>query len=408
MYLLYTLCIAAYTLGIYVASLFSAKARLWVAGRKHFPDFVPATKKRWWFHCASLGEFEQARPVIEAIRQARPDIELVLSFFSPSGYEVRKNYAGVDRVFYLPSDLPYHMKRLVKQIRPDAFFLVKYELWLNLLRALHGAEVPCYLFSGVFREGHWLFSAAGFLGRQQLIPFKAIWVQDRASILRLEGAGMKNVLPGGDTRFDRVLELARRPFPERDIIKQHAASRKIMVAGSVWAPEITHLLEAAQVPGFFREWMLVIAPHELSDASLSRLKDSFSALGKSGLWSRKEWEVDILLIDTMGDLGKIYGLADVAMVGGGFGKGIHNILEPAVYGVPVLFGPAHQKALEAAALISAGGAFEYRSASELKKLLQNFAHDDAWRGKAGEASRKYVQSSAGASSAVLKKVLVAQ
>lgn len=402
---LYTMLIRLYIGLIYLARPFSRKARLWVNGRKKFPEFNLTQATRWWFHCASLGEFEQARPVMEAIKHQRPDIEIMLSFFSPSGYEIRKNYPFAKQVFYLPPDLPSAMEKLVKEMKPQAFFLVKYEFWLNLLRVLQNENVPCYLFSGVFRKGHWLFSSAGFFALKLLQRFEFIWVQDLQSLERLKQAGFNNAFHGGDTRFDRVKELPLQLFPEREKLRAHARGKRILVAGSVWSHEIKHLLEFAALSDFSMHWMLIIAPHEPTKELVLSLQKEFSPFGKTGLWSKRQLNSHVLIVDTMGELGKIYAAADIALVGGGFGKGIHNILEPAVYGIPVLFGPKHQKALEAKALIEAGGAFSYENAPDLFQKLYALRTNDSLLLRSGEASAAFLSGQCGATSVVLRKVL---
>jgi len=405
MFGIYSLLIRFYTALIHLASPFSLKARRWVQGRQHFPEFNPSKATRWWFHCASLGEFEQARPVMEAVKKQRPEIEIMLSFFSPSGYEIRKKYPLANQVFYLPADLPVSMERLVKSMNPDAFFLVKYEFWLNLMRALQKENVPCYLFSGVFRKGHWLFSPAGHLAVRLLQRFECIWVQDDDSLRRLTQAGFRNACLGGDTRFDRVRELSLQYFPEREKIRSWAGEKKIIVAGSVWAAEINHLLEFVAKEDFSEHWMIIVAPHEITPDRMQDWQARFSVYGKTGLWSKRELDSDILFVDTIGDLGKIYAVADVALVGGGFGKGIHNILEPAVYGIPVLFGPRCDKALEARGLLAKGGAFIYQSGAELcQKLTEMHAHSSLLL-RSGEVAAAFVSDRLGATSAVLSRVL---
>jgi 3-deoxy-D-manno-octulosonic-acid transferase len=405
MFGIYSLLIRLYTGLIYLASPFSSKASRWVQGRKQFPVFTEPKGVRWWFHCASLGEFEQARPVIEAIKQQRPESEIMLSFFSPSGYEIRKNYPFADKVFYLPADLPSSMQRLVRQMKPSAFFLVKYEFWLNLLHVLQKEKVSCYLFSGIFRKGHWLFSPAGFLAVKLLQGFECIWVQDSQSLERLTQAGFRNAFLGGDTRFDRVRELPLQAFAEREKIRAHAREKKILVAGSVWPAEIKHLLDFVAKADFASHWMLIIAPHEPKPELIHGLQKSFGVYAKTGLWSKRELSNDVLIIDSIGELGKIYGTADVALVGGGFGKGIHNILEPAVYGIPVLFGPNHRKALEAAGLISSGGAFAYQNGDDLCRQLLELHQNSIILQRSGEAAASFVAQRFGATSAVLRKVI---
>ncbi|MEY4109879.1 MAG: hypothetical protein RLZZ46_233 [Bacteroidota bacterium] len=401
---IYTLLIRLYTGLIYFASLFSPKAKLWVRGRKQFPEFTPSSSTRWWFHCASLGEFEQARPVLESVKKQCPDIEIMLSFFSPSGYEIRKNYAFANKVFYLPADLPDSMQRLVNNMKPDAFFLVKYEFWLNLLQVLQKEKIPCYLFSAVFRKGHWLFSPAGFLAVKALQTFNTIWVQDAESLKRLKQAGFENAQLGGDTRFDRVKELPLQTFPEREKIRALASEKKILVAGSVWTQELQHLLKFARHKDFSANWKLILAPHEPSSLLIQSLKDKFSLCGKIGLWSKRQLDADILIVDTIGELGKIYSVADIALVGGGFGKGIHNILEPAVYGIPVFFGPRCYKALEAHGLLKVGGAIIYRNASDLQDKLFALVTQHGALEESGLAAASFVSSGSGATAALMNSI----
>lgn len=370
--LLYRIFLVLYVLGVRIASLWKPKARSLLAGRRgqwqRLADSVPARKpgqKRFWIHCASLGEFEQGRPVIEAIRYDWPDAVIILSFFSPSGYEIRKDYDQADVVCYLPMDGPANARRFIDLVDPDAALFVKYEFWHYYLKTLQQRGIPAILVSGAFRESQPFFKPWGWFFRNILQRFSVLAVQDEGSLdlLRKIGLGEKAIL-SGDTRYDRVLEIARQP---REIGTVDAfrgeSSDRIIVAGSTWPKDEEMLATAwpnleAQSQSSIR---LIIAPHELGEAHISAIEGLFKTVGTTARFSDPIGKVSaarILIIDNMGMLSSLYRYGDVAFIGGGFNAGgIHNVLEPAVFGLPVIMGPVYQKFTEAVELQDAGFAF---------------------------------------------------
>jgi 3-deoxy-D-manno-octulosonic-acid transferase len=370
-----------------------------VAGRRHIFDQLGKTIRHdqplAWFHCASLGEFEQGRPVIEAYRLQYPDHRILVTFFSPSGYEVRKNYAGADYIFYLPADTISNARRFVALVKPQIVFFVKYEYWFNYLRQLHKAGVPVVGVSSIFRPGQRFFR---WYGRWQLAALKRFdhfFVQDQQSADLLVKAGVSQVTVSGDTRFDRVVEVARqkRPF---SLVEQIAAGHQVFIAGSTWPPDeaMVRLLIGQNIPGL----KFIIAPHEVHEARVQRLIEllpretvRFSQAADQNLAKAR-----VLVIDNIGILSHLYQYADVAYVGGGFGVGIHNILEAATFGLPVLFGPNYHKFREAVELIAQGGAFSFGNEQEFLAAALPLLSDEPRRKAAAHIARQYVESRQGA------------
>lgn len=389
--LLYGVGIRLYGAAIVLFSLWNAKAAKWYKGRKG--QDIGALEKfsqSIWFHCASVGEFEQARPLIELIRKRTAE-KIVLSFFSPSGYEMHRNYSNVDAVFYLPLDTKQSMKRLVSVLNPKVFVLVKYELWVNLLMELNNKKIPLVMVSARFRESHFIFKPWAGIYRQVLKSFEHIFVQDAKSEELLRSFAITRVSVAGDTRFDRVLAVASSSNGP-DIGK---ASKPLIVAGSTW-PEDDDLLLKAMLT-HRSQFQLVIVPHELHENHIGKLlANKALRVGRYTTGSRLNEDLDVLVFDVVGALSYVYRKAYIAYVGGGFGKGIHNLLEPAVYGLPVVFGPNNKKFIEAQELQNLGVGIEVRKPIEVSNALSSLLSAELHEALSMKA-KAYILESAGAS-----------
>jgi 3-deoxy-D-manno-octulosonic-acid transferase len=396
---LYNLIIHIYILLIRLAALRNPKAKQWVVGRRNIFDQLKETINHdhplAWFHCASLGEFEQGRPVIESYKKQFPAHRILVTFFSPSGYEVRKNYAGADYIFYLPADTTRNARRFVALVKPQIVFFVKYEYWFNYLRQLHKAGIPVVGISSIFRPGQRFFR---WYGRWQLAALKRFdhfFVQDQQSADLLAKAGIEQVTVSGDTRFDRVAEVAlqKKSFP---LVEQFAAGHQVFIAGSTWPPDeaMVRLLIAQNIPNL----KFIIAPHEVHEARIQRLVESLprETVRFSQATERNLAVARVLVIDNIGILSHLYQYADVAYIGGGFGVGIHNILEAATFGLPVLFGPNYHKFREAVELIAQGGAFSFGNEQEFLAVAFLLLSDEPRRKAAAQIARQYVKSREGA------------
>lgn len=420
--LLYNAGIRLYRSAARLAALRSGKVSRMLEGQGHaLEDLAEARAKcapagfDFWFHAASLGEFEQARPLIEAIRRTHPEMTICLSFFSPSGYEVRKDYPQVDCVVYLPFDTPQRARTFVEAISPRTAIFVKYEFWGNILQALHERNVPTYLVSAIFRPSQSFFKSWGCQFRRMLGFFRHIFVQDEDSKRLLASIGVTNVTVAGDTRFDRVTDImaAARPLPA--VEAWIGESPFTLIVGSSWPED-----EKRYIPWLNRhtEVRAIIAPHEFDDGRIQRLAAQFR--GKVTLWSQVKdgkaipEDTKILIIDAFGLLSSLYRFGDAAIIGGGFGAGIHNVNEAAVYGIPVIFGPKHQKFREAADLLACSGGYEYTDSENLGRILDRFAldakgtpvKDNPERLKAGKAAGEYIRGQLGATRRILSALSV--
>lgn len=355
-----------------------------------------------WFHAASLGEFEQGRPLIEELRRTHPQYKVLLTFFSPSGYEVRKNYEGADIVCYLPLDTPLNARRFLRLVRPVMAFFIKYEFWYNYLHILKHRGVPTYSVSSIFRPDQIFFRWYGKSYGKVLACFSHFFVQNEQSRSLLATIGLRNVTVTGDTRFDRVLQI-QKACKHLPLIENFVQGKHLFVAGSSWPSD-----EEIFVPFFNSrsDWKMVIAPHVVSEDHLQQLEQLVE--GRTIRYSKATpetvGEADCLLIDCYGLLSSVYHYADITYVGGGFGVGIHNVLEAAVWGVPVIFGPNNQRFQEAQDLMVAGGGFEVDCKAHFEALMDEMI-ESPWRVQAaGEKSTEYVKSKVGATNKVLEKV----
>lgn len=404
--LFYHLFLLLYPPAAKVLALFNAKARKWVNGRKGiFQQLETAlagnTQPVIWMHCASLGEFEQGRPVLEKLRAQYPQQRVLLTFFSPSGYEIRKNYVGADWVFYLPMDSPANAQRFMQLVKPRLVLFVKYEFWYYYLQAAQQQNIPLLLVSGIFRSGQPFFQWYGSFHRKMLSCFTHFFVQNAASVQLLQQAGYNNVTLAGDTRFDRVLQIARE-FTAIEAIAVFCGAYPVIVAGSTWTEDDKELDHFANTRTDVR---FVIAPH---DIGTDRIKECLMLYRNAVLYS--EWirgdysgNANVLIIDNIGMLSRLYHYATICYIGGGFGgDGIHNILEAAVYHKPVVFGPVYDKYFEAVEMLELGGAISVPDALHLESTLKQLLEQQALYASTAQQAGDYVRSNAGATDAILQ------
>jgi 3-deoxy-D-manno-octulosonic-acid transferase len=407
MRIFYSFGILLYRWAIGLASLFNTQAKQWIDGRskQSLPAISPHEK--WsWVHAASLGEFEQGRPIIEYLKKNYPHHKILLTFFSPSGYEVRKNYAQVDFVCYLPIDLPWKMKAFVEHFHPKAVIFVKYEYWYNLLNILAKRKIPYYFISAIYRDTQVFFKPWGFWFRKHLAKATYIFCQDEDSLKRLQRINISQAEVAGDTRFDRVYQIAQAPQLLTKV-ERFCGKAFILVAGSSW-PEDEQKLEQL-LAKLNPHTKLIIAPHKVDESHIQQLLKLFSS-HKAILYSQLNEdsnmeEYKVLIVDTIGLLAHLYQFAHVAYIGGGFGAGIHNTLEAAVYAIPVVFGPKYEKFREAKELIHEGAAFSIKTAEELKSIVNKLQNSEVNYQAAAKASRHYIHQNLGASERILKKMM---
>ena len=427
MNVIYTIGILLYSLGVRIAALFgNAKAMQWIKGRKsqgplssskgptqnepvlrqaQGPDSI-----EWiWFHAASLGEFEQGRPVIEALKQEYPQYKILLSFFSPSGYEIRKDYPLADEVLYLPSDTPAHAAQWVQRHHFVAAFFIKYEFWFNYMRALKEAGIPLFYISLILKPESYFFRWYGTWFIRQLHNVTHFFVQDDTTAQLLQSNGMANVTVCGDTRFDRVAAIARqvKPFPE---VERFIGGRQCIIAGSTWPPDEKLLVEFhQQMPD---DYCLIIAPHDISAPHVTQIKALFpdsqlyteleSGNSSRSLSLSKGRQMNVLIVNTIGILSQLYQYARFVYIGGGFGVNIHNIQEPVTFGCPVVFGPKYKSFKEAVDLVGLEGAFPVGDATELVSVFSRLMTDEDFYVKASTTCRNYLNAQVGATESILK------
>ena len=407
MRLLYNIGIRLYWLVAGLLSLWNRKAKLWIRGRRKWYSNLQGAIGRddqvIWFHCASLGEFEQGRPVIEVFRQRFPGHKIVLTFFSPSGYEKRKDYPGVDYVMYLPLDTRRNARRMVELLSPELVFFIKYEFWYHFLKQLKTKQVPVYLASGNFRSDQLFFKWYGGWYRKILDAFSHIFVQKEDSRLLLEKIGYNGVTVAGDTRFDRVSALRTSEYAH-PLLEAFTGGATVIVAGSTWEKDEQLLAHAYKELSGDLRW--IIAPHELSKEHIATLQKRFP---ESVLFTELKEELPpgtrVMIVDSIGQLSYLYRYGTLAYIGGGFGKGIHNILEAATYGLPVLFGPRYEKFSEAVELASLGGARPVNSEDELLFTIDEQLKDPNLLKTTSEISGSFVSARVGATSTILNFVL---
>lgn len=403
---MYNIAIYLYGLGVFIYSLFNEKVRkMWRGEHDSFRiirERLDPNAKYIWFHAASLGEFEQGRPLMERIRATHPEYKILLTFFSPSGYEVRKDYKGADIVCYLPLDTVNNARRFLRTVRPVMAFFIKYEFWYNYLHVLKHRCVPTYSVSSIFRRDQIFFKWYGRDYARVLSCFTTFFVQNEESKLLLGTIGIKNAVVVGDTRFDRVLQIkeASKQLPLVEAFVSNA--EHVFCAGSSWQPD-----EEIFIPYFNgrSDWKLIIAPHVIGEEHLAQIMQLLKGRRVTRYTQTNPEEAakaDVLIIDCFGLLSSIYRYAQVSYVGGGFGAGIHNTLEAGVWGIPVIFGPNNKRFAEAQGLLKCKGGFEIKDVNDFTTLIVHFESEPALLEKSGKAAADYVKSLSGATEKILK------
>lgn len=399
MLLLYNSGVRLYFVAVYLASFFIKKARLWITGRKK-QAFI-RLQQSIWFHFASLGEFEQGRPVLEYLRDAFPGKKIVITFFSPSGYEIRKNTPLADFVYYLPLDTAANAHEFINAIQPELVVFTKYEYWYHFFNEAHQHNIPLYIISGIFRPGQVFFKWYGGLHRRMLGFVSHFFVQDENSKQLLQSLSISNVTVSGDTRFDRVWANAQRP-KAIPAVKEFAAGHKVFIAGSTWPPDEKLIVDlCTQYP----DWKFIIAPHEIGEDKIQRLS-SLLPLGITARYSAmvNNTDISLLIMDNIGMLSSLYQYGDIAYIGGGFGAGIHNTLEAAAFGLPVIFGPEYSKFKEAKDLIALQAGFSISNEAELQTVMGNLAGNQILYSDASKKTKAYVEEHTGATAIILRHI----
>lgn len=408
MLFLYNLVISIAGFFLKIVALFSPKIKLFTEGRKNvftiLEEKIKPTDKTIWFHSASLGEYEQGLPVIEKIKERYPSHKIIVTFFSPSGYEVRKNNTVVDVTIYLPLDTKSNAKKFLKLTHPELVFFIKYEFWLNYLRELEKSKTPTYLISGIFRDSQMFFKWYGGFYRKALKAFTFFFVQNESSKEKIEAIGFHNVVVSGDTRFDRVNAILERDN-NLDFIEKFKNNCPTIVIGSSWPKDEALLAEYInEAPDNVK---FIIAPHNIKADQIASLKAQITK--STVLFSEKENQdlskYNVFIIDTVGLLTKIYSYGTIAYVGGGFGNpGIHNILEPATFGIPILIGPNYSNFAEAVQLVSLGGCIVITNNSDLKQNLDRLLTDKDFLEEKSRICKTYIQENKGATNSIMNVV----
>ena len=425
--LIYNFFLRVYVFCIQFASSWNPKAKQWVQGRKdlfeQLQKNIHPDDKIIWFHCASAGEFEQGKPVIEELKNYYPSYKILVSFFSPSGFNAATKYQNADIITYLPTDSRKNAKRFIELVRPELVVFVKYEYWYHHLSSLAFRHIPILMVSAIFRKDQLFFKPYGKFYKQILLFFRHIFVQDEASLQLLKQKNISNCSLCGDTRFDRVKKIADQ-FSEIPLIKEFIGENNVIVGGSTWEQDEVILQEYVKSSPV----KIIIAPHEIKNEHILQLQGAFpdcfryselknvfdqSGIQKTSVWDsiNQQQEKDLLqnvvnaktlIIDSMGLLSRLYHYATITYVGGGFKSGIHNTLEAVVHGKPVLFGPKYQKFKEARDLIKEGAAFSITTSGELKTKMDHLLNDPSELSKAGNAAKKYVEENLGATQRIIQ------
>jgi 3-deoxy-D-manno-octulosonic-acid transferase len=414
--LFYNLFLFLYSAGIRMAALWNPKAKKWLDGRKDIftainPPLRAHDSRLVWMHCASLGEFEQGRPLLEGLKQQDPGLVIVLTFFSPSGYEVMKGYKAADHVFYLPMDNIFSAKRFIDALNPSLVLWVKYEYWFYYLEELKKRNIPVLLVSGIFRSNQPFFKWYGGIWKNMLEDFDHLFVQNEASRQLLQTIGItKNVTVSGDTRFDRVIEIAGQSLNDA-IVEKFCAGKTVIVAGSTWEDDEVILAAYGDETGHREK--LIIVPHELDKMHIGSIKKMFkhsacyTEVASDASLMGNIADYDTLIIDTIGMLSRLYNYGYINYVGGGFtNDGIHNILEAAVWGKPVVIGENYEKYFEAVDLVAAGAAESIADVNELKEVMNDWLNDKAAYSKSARDAKDYVYAKAGAAKKIMEYIYV--
>ena len=408
MTLLYKIGIFFYSIAVRLVSVFNEKARQFVRGRKNWKvnlrNQIEEDARYIWFHCASLGEFEQGRPVIEEIKKQFPQYKIVLTFFSPSGYEIRKNYDGADIILYLPLDTKSNAHTFIDIVKPEKVFFIKYEFWYFYIDELKQQNIPLFIISAIFRENQQFFKNTiwGKWYRETLFKFEHFFVQNESSAELLKSIGLTNISVAGDTRFDRVAAIVK-AAKKIDVVEKFKQNRLLIIAGSTWKPDEELLIEFINQTDDIK---FIIAPHEVSDANINRIHQLLKkpAISFSKIVEIKIDNYQVLIIDSIGLLSSLYQYGSIAYIGGGFGVGIHNILEAATFGTPIIFGPKFEKFKEAVDLISNGGAFSITNYDELESNFNHLISDKELFNNSSGNSKNYVEKNVGSTKFIIKKV----
>ncbi|RZK42202.1 MAG: 3-deoxy-D-manno-octulosonic acid transferase [Pedobacter sp.] len=403
---IYSIGISLYSVIIKIASYFNNKARLFIVGRKNiFEELkirVNANDRPIWFHFASLGEFEQGRPVLEKVKSLYPEVKILITFFSPSGYEIRKNYPGADAVFYLPIDRARNAKKFVDLVNPRMAIFTKYEFWFHYFKTLHSREIPLYMISAIFRPNQIFFKWYGGFNRKILSFVTHFFVQNDESAQLLKQIDLLNVTVNGDTRFDRVYENSLKT-PTNEFVARFCSDSPTFIVGSSW-PEDEKLLPALSEK--YPDWKIIIAPHEVHEKHISDIEILFPNSVKFSVFKNQSSQTTskILIIDNIGMLSSLYQYASLAYIGGGFGAGIHNTLEAAAFKLPIIFGPKYDKFQEAKDLIAIDAARSINNSEELIAAFEYFKNNES----AAERAASYVKSNKGATEIILETVFKTQ
>lgn len=402
---IYSAGIISYSILIWLASFFNSKAKLWIQGRKGIFEKIEADKiaikNVIWFHVSSLGEFEQARPIIEKIKKKNNSQKILLTFFSPSGYEIRKDFKLVDYVYYLPIDTIKNAKKFLKLINPKIVVFVKYDFWFNYIEQIYKKSIPLYLVSGIFREKQLFFKKIGKSYAKLLTYFTHLFVQDNVSVELLKSLEIKNVTLAGDTRFDRVIEIAEKSI-DIDIVEKFKDNKTTIVVGSSWLVDEKIFTEFINLT--YENIKFIIAPHHTEENRiielLQLLKKKVVRFSKANMETVSDFQV--LIIDNIGMLSSIYKYGNIAYIGGGFGTGIHNILEAAVYGMPIVFGPNYKKFNEAKQLIALKTAFPITNLEDFTRIMKTFLSDENFLASTSEKAKNYVYHNKGATEKIFE------
>lgn len=406
---IYNIVIRFYRLAVILFSPFNEKARLWHMGRKGFfkewENFDSKNRKVIWIHCASLGEFEQGRPVIEELKKRDPDIFILLTFFSPSGYEIRKDYKLADAVCYIPVDTCRNARRFLRTFRPCAAVFIKYEFWYHYINELYKSDIPLYLVSANFRPDQVFFRWYGKWFAGMLHKFTHIFVQSNSSLKLLRSIDVERVSVAGDTRFDRVYALAQ-SSREIPAAAGFSAGAFTIVAGSTWPPD--HEILVRYIHETVHPVKMIIAPHEIDENEITKLAAKFN-LPVARFSTAKKADLEaarVLIIDNIGMLSSLYSYGSLAYIGGGFGKGIHNVLEACTQSIPVMFGPNYKKFREAMELVREGGAFPVKDFQEFFEKAEELLNNPAALKEAGYTAKYYVEKGTGATGRIVDKILI--
>jgi 3-deoxy-D-manno-octulosonic-acid transferase len=404
--ILYNIGIKAYFLLVLLFSVFNKKAKLWISGRKNWKQKhqVNNSTVKVWFHFASLGEFEQGKPLLQYFKNNYPEKEIIITFFSPSGYEVRKNTNLANYVLYLPLDTQKNAQDFLRIYTPEIAFFNKYEYWFHFFKETNKQQIPIYLTSAIFRENQIFFKFYGSFFRKILSYVNHFYVQDQNSAILLNSIGIKNHSITGDTRFDSVSDIAKnkKDFPE---ILQFKQDKNLFIGGSTWPEDEALIVE--YINKHKNDWKFIFAPHEISETKIAGFLNLLN--DKVIRYSKIDEQTDlknfkILIIDNIGMLSSVYAYADIAFIGGGFGAGIHNTLEAAAWGLPVIFGPKYQKFDEAKSLITQKAGFSISNYEELEQVLNKLMDNQSFRAQTGQSAKTFVNQNIGATAKIMQDV----